>query len=58
MRAVMPTLLPDVMALRKRTGADRWDEIWDGVLHMAPMPNRRFAAGCGRDILSGLKHER
>ena len=40
MRAVMPTLLPDVQALRKRTGADQWDEMWEGVLHMPPAPNR------------------
>lgn len=40
MKAVMPSLLPDVQAMRKRTGADRWDEMWDGVLHMPPMPNR------------------
>jgi Uma2 family endonuclease len=39
-KAVMPIVLPDVLALRKRTGADRWDEMWDGVLHMPPMPNR------------------
>lgn len=26
---------------RRRTGADRRDEIWDGVLHMAPSPQRR-----------------
>jgi len=25
---------------RRRTGADQWDEMWDGVLHMPPMPNR------------------
>jgi Uma2 family endonuclease len=40
MRAVMPVLLPDVAALRRRTGADQWDEMWDGVLHMPPSPNR------------------
>lgn len=40
MKAIMPVLLPDVAALRKRTGADQWDEMWDGVLHMPPMPNR------------------
>ncbi|HTU17986.1 MAG TPA: Uma2 family endonuclease [Gemmataceae bacterium] len=40
MKAVMPSLLPDVQAMRKRTGADRWDEMWEGVLHMPPMPNR------------------
>ena len=41
MRAVMPTALPDVLALRRRTGADQWDEMWDGELHMAPSPNRQ-----------------
>jgi Uma2 family endonuclease len=39
MKAVMPSLLPDVQAIRKRTGADQWDEIWEGVLHMPPAPN-------------------
>lgn len=32
---------------RRRTGADRWDEMWDGVLHMLPAPSgphQRFAA--------------
>lgn len=24
---------------RKQTGLDRWDEIWEGVLHMAPAPS-------------------
>jgi Uma2 family endonuclease len=36
----MPVLLPDIAKLRLQTGADRWDEMWDGVLHMPPMPNR------------------
>lgn len=40
MKAVMPTLLPDVAAWRRHNGGDRWDEMWDGVLHMPPMPNR------------------
>ncbi len=40
MKAVMPEALPDVLAMRRRTGADRWDEMWEGVLHMPPMPNR------------------
>ena len=30
----------DLIAERKRIGADRWDEMWNGVLHMPPMPNR------------------
>ena len=29
---------------RRHTGADRRDEIWDGVLHMAPAPQRRHGA--------------
>ena len=40
MRAVMPEVPPDILAWRKRTGADRWDEMWEGVLHMPPAPNR------------------
>jgi Uma2 family endonuclease len=40
MKAVMPSLLPDVQAIRKQTGADQWDEMWEGVLHMPPAPNR------------------
>ncbi len=40
MKAVIPEVPPDIRAHRKRTGADRWDEMWEGVLHMPPMPNR------------------
>lgn len=40
MKAVMPCVPPEILAWRKRTGADRWDEMWEGVLHMVPMPNR------------------
>ena len=40
MRAVIPEVPPDILAWRKRTGSDMWDEMWEGVLHMAPMPNR------------------
>jgi Uma2 family endonuclease len=40
MKALMPVILPAVAAGRKSTGADKWDEMWDGVLHMPPMPNR------------------
>jgi Uma2 family endonuclease len=35
----MPVALPEVLRLRKRTGADRFDEMWDGVLHMPPAPS-------------------
>jgi len=40
MRAVIPEVTPDIMAWRKRTGAHYWDEMWEGELHMAPVPNR------------------
>jgi Uma2 family endonuclease len=40
MRAVIPTVPPGLLAWRKQTGADKWDEMWEGVLHMAPSPNR------------------
>ncbi len=39
MRAVIPEIPDDILNLRKRTGADRWDEMWEGVLHMPPAPN-------------------
>ena len=40
MRAVIAEVPADILAWRKRTGADQWDEMWEGVLHMPPMPNR------------------
>jgi Uma2 family endonuclease len=39
MKVVMPTALPDVLSWRERRGLNKWDEMWDGVLHMPPMPN-------------------
>lgn len=39
MKAVIAQMWPDVLAERKRIGADQWDEVWDGVLHMPPAPN-------------------
>jgi Uma2 family endonuclease len=39
MRVVMPVALPEVLRFRKQTGADRFDEMWDGVLHMPPAPS-------------------
>lgn len=40
MKAVMPEVPQHVLHERAQTGADRWDEMWEGVLHMPPMPNR------------------
>ncbi len=39
MRAVMPVIPPGLLQWRKTTGAEQWDEMWQGVLHMAPAPN-------------------
>ncbi len=47
----MPTLVLDpppaelqaLLERRRRWGADTHDEVWDGVLHMAPAPLRRHA---------------
>jgi len=36
----MPEIPPQILKWRTRTGVDRWDEMWEGVLHMPPMPNR------------------
>jgi hypothetical protein len=39
MRAVMLDVRSDFLEQRRRWGADRWDEMWEGVLHMPPAPN-------------------
>jgi hypothetical protein len=44
MKAVMPEVPQDILQWRKRTGADQWDEVWEGVLHMPPAPNRTHQA--------------
>lgn len=40
MKAVLAEVPEMLLEWRKRTGADIWDEMWEGVLHMPPMPNR------------------
>lgn len=32
-------LMEDLLKKRKAIGADRWDEVWDGVMHMNPAPS-------------------
>ncbi|MEO6120690.1 MAG: Uma2 family endonuclease [Acidimicrobiales bacterium] len=39
MRAVLLEVPQSMIDERRRTGADRWDEEWDGELHMAPPPS-------------------
>jgi Uma2 family endonuclease len=36
MRAVIAQISEHELAARRRTGLDRWDEMWDGELHMPP----------------------
>lgn len=40
MRAIIPEVTPDLLAWRKKSGAHHWDEMWEGELHMPPMPSR------------------
>src|SRR5687768_205083 len=39
MRAVMASGPPEILEWRKRTGAHRWDEMCNGVLHFMPAPS-------------------
>lgn len=39
MRAVMLDVPPDLLAERSKLGHDRFDEMWEGELHMVPAPN-------------------
>jgi Uma2 family endonuclease len=40
LRAVLVGVPQFLLDWRKQTGADRRDEVWEGVWHMAPSPNR------------------
>ncbi|MBI3862807.1 MAG: Uma2 family endonuclease [Planctomycetia bacterium] len=39
MLVVEPRLEETLKAERRASGADRWDEVWDGVYFMSPLPN-------------------
>jgi Uma2 family endonuclease len=49
MRAVIPEVVPEFVAWRKQTGTDKFDEMWEGVWHMAPAPSRSH-----QDILADM----
>lgn len=38
------TGLEDLLERRRRTGLDRLDEVWEGVLHMVPAPDHAHAS--------------
>ena len=40
MKAVLSEVPQYILDWRRTTGADQWDEMWEGVLHMVPPPNR------------------
>jgi Uma2 family endonuclease len=40
MKVYMPSAPESLIEERKRTGAHRYDEMWDGVWHFMPSPNR------------------
>jgi hypothetical protein len=48
MRVVMPVAIPEVLRFRERTGADRFDEMWQGVLHMRASPSFRHQSHAAR----------
>jgi Uma2 family endonuclease len=39
MRAMIVHLREEELADRRSKGLDRWDEMWEGVLHMTPAPS-------------------
>jgi Uma2 family endonuclease len=39
MRAVIVHVREEELAERRAKGLDRWDEMWEGVLHMTPAPS-------------------
>lgn len=49
MKAVLPAITVEDLARRQILGLDRWDEEWEGVLHLAPAPNYEH-----QRILDGL----
>ena len=40
MKTDIPDVPPETLAWRKRVGIDKFDEMWEGVLHMTPAPRR------------------
>jgi Uma2 family endonuclease len=44
MRAVLLDPPTDLLESRRRSGVDRFDEMWEGVLHMVPAPNHAHAS--------------
>ncbi len=41
MRAVLLDAPTSLLEERRRLGHDRWDEVWEGILHLVPPPSNR-----------------
>lgn len=39
MKAVVLGISEQELARRRQLGLDRWDEMWEGVLHLVPSPS-------------------
>lgn len=64
----LPAELDALLERRRETGADRWDEVWQGVLHLIPPPSHgharllirlgglldRYAASAGLEITAEI----
>lgn len=55
MRAVIVDIPKHWLAERTNSDAAQWDEMWNGVLHMPPMPNGMHQ-DLALDLASYLKH--
>jgi Uma2 family endonuclease len=53
MRAVMLEVPPHLLEERRRKGVDRWDEMWEGELHMVPPPAERHQS-LGTGLIEAL----
>lgn len=56
MRAVIAEMPKRWLAERRASAAGQWDEVWNGELHMPPMPNG-FHQDFNLDLASFLKWE-
>jgi len=56
MKGVIPEVSEHFLAERKRKGVDRWDEMWDGVLHMPASPTREHQDFCDELIFWLREH--
>src|SRR5256712_6297687 len=53
MKAVVLSVTDEELAKRRRTGIDRFDEMWEGVLHIAPAPayeHQRIVSAIDRSL--------